>query len=57
MPQNEHIELAQKRFGRRLDHDERKRKKEARSVKKIAKTARSVRETINATAYNHMFVF
>ena len=43
MPQNEHIELAQKRYGRRLDHEEKKRKKEARSVKKVAKQARSVR--------------
>eukprot|EP01134_Creolimax_fragrantissima_P000157 CFRG0157T1 len=32
MPQNEYIELAQKRHGKRLDHDERKRKREARSV-------------------------
>lgn len=32
MPQNEHIELHQKRFGRRLDHEERKRKREAREV-------------------------
>ena len=31
MPQGEHIELAQRRHGRRLDHDERKRKKEARN--------------------------
>ena len=30
MPQGEHIELAQRRHGRRLDHEERKRKKEAR---------------------------
>jgi ribosome biogenesis protein NSA2 len=36
MPQNEHIELAQKRYGKRLDHEERKRKKEAREVKKRA---------------------
>ncbi|KAG2445885.1 hypothetical protein HXX76_000489 [Chlamydomonas incerta] len=34
MPQNEHIELAQKRYGKRLDHDERKRKKQAREVHK-----------------------
>lgn len=32
MPQNEHIELFQKRYGKRLDYDERKRKKEAREV-------------------------
>ena len=30
MPQNEHIELHRKRHGRRLDHEERVRKKEAR---------------------------
>jgi hypothetical protein len=34
MPQNEHIELHRKRFGRRLDHEERTRKKQAREVKK-----------------------
>lgn len=32
MPQNEHIELHTKRYGRRLDHEERKRKREAREV-------------------------
>ena len=36
MPQNEHIELHQKRYGFRLDHFERKRKKEAREVHKRA---------------------
>lgn len=36
MPQNEHIELHRKRYGRQLDHEERARKKEARSVKKRA---------------------
>ena len=30
MPQQEHIELAWKRHGKRFDHDERARKKEAR---------------------------
>ncbi|GMT28850.1 hypothetical protein PFISCL1PPCAC_20147, partial [Pristionchus fissidentatus] len=30
MPQNEHIELHRKRFGRRLDHEERARKRQAR---------------------------
>jgi ribosome biogenesis protein NSA2 len=34
MAQGEHIELHRKRFGYRLDHHERQRKKEARSVKK-----------------------
>jgi len=42
MPQNEHIELHQKRYGRRLDHEERKRKKEARSAHKTSKTAQKL---------------
>ena len=41
MPQNEHIELHRKRFGRRLDHEEKKRKKEAREVHKRAEFARN----------------
>jgi len=32
MPQNEYIEEHQKRYGRRFDHEERKRKKEAREA-------------------------
>jgi ribosome biogenesis protein NSA2 len=32
MPQNEYIEEHQKRYGRRLDYEERKRKKEARQA-------------------------
>lgn len=32
MPQNEYIEEHQKRFGKRLDHEERKRKRQAREV-------------------------
>ena len=40
MPQNEHIELHQKRYGFRLDHHEKKRKKEAREVHKRAEFAR-----------------
>jgi len=43
MPQNEHIELFRKRHGRRLDHDERQRKREARSVHKNAKAAKTLR--------------
>lgn len=43
MPQNEHIELHQKRHGRRLDHDERKRKREARLVHSRAAFATKVR--------------
>jgi len=51
MPQNEHIELFRKRHGQRLDHHERKRKKEARAVKKRAKTAQSLRG-LKAKIYN-----
>lgn len=36
MPQGDHIELHRKRYGRQMDHEERMRKKEARSVKKRA---------------------
>jgi len=43
MPQNEHIELHQKRHGYRLDYHEKKRKKEARSVKDDAVKARKLR--------------
>ena len=39
-PQGEHIELHRKRYGRRLDHEERMRKREARAVHKKAEFAR-----------------
>lgn len=42
MPQNEHIELFQKRYGRRLDYEERKRKKEARSVHRLSQFAQKL---------------
>jgi ribosome biogenesis protein NSA2 len=42
MPQNEHIEEHQKRYGRRLDHAERLRKKEARKVHSDAKKFKKV---------------
>lgn len=51
MPQNEHIELFQKRYGRRLDHDERKRKKEARKVRQVSEKAKKLRG-IKAKLYN-----
>lgn len=51
MPQNEHIELHQKRFGRRLDYEERKRKKEARKVHEAADKAKKLRG-IKAKIYN-----
>ena len=40
MPQNEHIELYQKRHGKRLDHAERTRKKQAREAHTRALIAR-----------------
>eukprot|EP00745_Piridium_sociabile_P005307 TRINITY_DN13240_c1_g1_i1.p1 TRINITY_DN13240_c1_g1~~TRINITY_DN13240_c1_g1_i1.p1 ORF type:complete len:260 (+),score=66.85 TRINITY_DN13240_c1_g1_i1:147-926(+) len=43
MPQNEHIELHRKRHGRRMDYEERKRKREAREPHKLAKTAKKLR--------------
>jgi len=43
MPQNEHIELHRKRFGYRLDHFERQRKKEARQAHKRSEYAQKVR--------------
>jgi len=51
MPQNEHIDLFQKRYGRRFDYEERKRKKEARSVRTISEKARKLRG-IKAKLYN-----
>ena len=51
MPQNEHIELFNKRYGRRLDHEERKRKKEARKVREISQKAKKLRG-IKAKIYN-----
>eukprot|EP00037_Helgoeca_nana_P032843 m.415593 g.415593 ORF g.415593 m.415593 type:complete len:261 (-) comp29689_c0_seq1:285-1067(-) len=43
MPQNEHIELHRKRHGRRLDYEERKRKRTAREVHENAAKAKKVR--------------
>lgn len=42
MPQNEHIELAQKRFGKKYDHEERTRKREARTAHKRAAYAQKI---------------
>mmetsp|Transcript_12586 Transcript_12586/g.14436 ORF Transcript_12586/g.14436 Transcript_12586/m.14436 type:complete len:261 (+) Transcript_12586:162-944(+) len=42
MPQNEHMELFKKRYGRRFDAEERERKKLARSVHKNAKYAQKI---------------
>lgn len=51
MPQNEYIELHRKRHGRRLDHEERKRKKEAREPRVRAATAKKLRG-LKAKIYN-----
>ena len=51
MPQNEHIELHRKRHGRRLDHEERQRKKEAREPRDRAKKAKKLRG-LKAKIYN-----
>ncbi|PHJ17645.1 ribosome biogenesis protein nsa2 [Cystoisospora suis] len=51
MPQNEYIELHQKRFGRRLDHEERKRKRAARAPHKLSKQAKRLRG-IKAKLFN-----
>ncbi|ODQ65957.1 ribosome biogenesis protein NSA2 [Nadsonia fulvescens var. elongata DSM 6958] len=42
MPQNEYIEKHIKQHGKRLDHDERKRKREAREGHRIAKDAQNL---------------
>jgi len=51
MPQNEHIELALKRHGRRLDYEERKRKREAREPRVRAEKAKKLRG-LKAKIYN-----
>jgi len=51
MPQNEHIELHRKRHGRRLDHEERTRKKEAREPRVRAEKAKKLRG-LKAKIYN-----
>lgn len=51
MPQNEYIELHRKRHGRRLDYEERKRKKEARKPRDIARKAKTLRK-LKAKLFN-----
>lgn len=51
MPQNEHIELHRKRHGRRLDYEERKRKRIGRSAHDLSKKARKLRG-LKAKLYN-----
>lgn len=42
MPQHDYIELHQKRFGKRLDSEERARKKAAREPHELAKKAQTL---------------
>jgi len=51
MPQNEHIELAQKRHGRRFDHEEKLRKKNARSCRLNSMKAKKL-HGLKAKLYN-----
>lgn len=51
MPQNDYIDLHQKRFGKRLDDEEKKRKKEAREVRVISKKAQNL-TGLKAKLYN-----
>eukprot|EP00922_Rhytidocystis_sp_ex-Travisia-forbesii_P046127 GHVS01068799.1.p1 GENE.GHVS01068799.1~~GHVS01068799.1.p1 ORF type:complete len:261 (+),score=35.54 GHVS01068799.1:177-959(+) len=51
MPQNEYIEQHRKRFGRRLDYEEKTRKKASRSVHKESAKAQKLRG-IKAKIYN-----
>ncbi|EZG79302.1 putative ribosomal protein S8e [Gregarina niphandrodes] len=44
MPQNEYVELHQKRFGKAFDHDERQRKKLARAPHELSKKCRKTRK-------------
>jgi len=43
MPQNEYMEIHRKRYGRRLDYEERKRKKESRSAHETSRKAKKLR--------------
>jgi ribosome biogenesis protein NSA2 len=51
MPQNNYIELHRKRHGRRLDHEERMRKKEARTAHSRSEKAKKLRG-LKAKLYN-----
>ena len=42
MPQGDYMELFRKRYGRRFDHEEKKRKKEAREPHEIAEKAQKL---------------
>lgn len=51
MPQNDFMELHKKRYGERLDAEEKRRKKEARKSKVIAKKAQTLKG-IKAKLFN-----
>lgn len=51
MPQNDYMDLHKKRFGERLDAEEKRRKKEARKTKVISKKAQTLRG-IKAKIFN-----
>jgi len=51
MPQNEHIELHRKRYGRRLDYEERLRKRQARAAHTNSKKSKTLRG-LRAKLYN-----
>jgi len=51
MPQNDYMDLFKKRFGERLDADERRRKKEARKPHEISRKAQALRG-LKAKLYN-----
>jgi len=51
MPQNDYIDLSKKRFGERLDAEERRRKKEAREPHEASRKAQTLKG-IKAKIYN-----
>lgn len=57
-PQGDYIELHRKRYGRRPDHFERKRKKDAREVHKRSQIAQKVPFFLNnSTSFHFLFQF
>ena len=51
MPQNDYMDLHKKRYGERMDADEKRRKKEARKSKVISKKAQTLKG-IKAKLFN-----
>ena len=56
MPQNDYMDLHKKRFGLRLDTEERLRKKEARSPHEISKKAQTL-TGIKVYTINQNYIF